>query len=295
MLGEVFKAFHGTAEDHEAWDSGKKNMWGHSEFAGFRDRHRSAVRDHVLGEIQRSLGYQGDVAAGKAKLERFTPEEAKHVQVRDTLDGQPIETTVHPYDLDADHGGLDKLLGFIHPDVAPRARVEGVELKKSPLEYWRAHCTHDNVVRVWQGGVRDRKEHGYRTLWHEFGHAIEHANPGITEAANTLRDERGKASGRKQLREVENCDSYADHEVTYEDKWTEGAYVGKWYGHMGSTEVLSMGVEALLDDPVVFHARDPEHFHFTVAALAGRFGKATRDTHKDATEKLRKKAKETAP
>jgi hypothetical protein len=295
MQREVFKAFHGTAEDHAGWDSGKKSLWSHPEWSDFRARHRAAVRDHVLGEVQRSLGYQGDVAAGKAHLERFTPEEAAHVRMLDTLDGKPLETTVHPYDLDADHGGLAKLLGFIHPDVAPRARVEGVEIKDTPDVYWRAHCTHDNVVRVWQGGVKERKEHGYRTLWHEFGHAIEHDNPGITAAANTLRDERGKASGRKKLREVEGTDSYADHEVTYEDKWAEGAYVGKWYGHQGPTEVLSMGVEALLDDPVLFHSRDPEHFHFTVTALAGRFGKAVRNRHGDATEKLRKKAKEVTP
>ncbi len=56
-----------------------------------------------------------------------------------------------------------------------------------------------------------------------------------------------------------------------------------------------MGVEALLDDPVLFHHKDPDHFHFTVGALAGRLGKADRDRHDDTTEQLRKKAKESTP
>ena len=46
-------------------------------------------------------------------------------------------------------------------------------------------------------------------------------------------------------------------------------YVGKYYASQ-DTEVLSMGVEKLLTDPVHFAKEDPEYFKLVVGILSGR-------------------------
>lgn len=47
---------------------------------------------------------------------------------------------------------------------------------------------------------------------------------------------------------------------------TTAYYVGKQYPD-GATEVLSMGIQLLHDDPITFAAKDPEYFHFILSVL----------------------------
>lgn len=165
----------------------------------------------------------------------------------------------------------------IHPLVMPSARISRVE------KTGRSHCSHDNQIVLTK--LADRA-----TLWHELGHAIEHDSPAIAKAARTLLIERSKGHPLVPLQL--HGFGYEPDEHTYTDKWWS-PYIGKWYegAHRRtadgktvitteerkeaatSTEIVSMGVEAFVHDPVAFWKRDPEHFHFTVAVLAGRLGK----------------------
>jgi len=185
---------------------------------------------------------------------------------------------VRGYSATRDRGHTELLASLVHPDVLPAFHVEILDKAK----YFRAHCGYDNVIRMDDptrpNGPSDASWRN--TLWHEIGHAIEHDSSGITEAANALRDERAKGQKIKKLKNIYKGRRFDDHEVTYEDNWTN-AYTGKWYAHLGSTEILAMGLQYLEKDPAEFARRDWQHFSFTIAAITGQFGKRDRDKHAD--------------
>jgi hypothetical protein len=250
------------------------------ERAAWKQAFEAKIAGRVLEDIKKAMGHKPDPAKVKAAI--YTPTakevEASWVMAESTVKGGAKSATPgehEPYDLDKDPADLQRLLDFISPEVAPAVRIE-VHKPHS-----RAHCTWDNVIRL---GKEGRGAGGSSTLWHEYGHAIEHANSGITEAANALRDQRGRTTPKQTMNEAEESDAYKSSEETYKDDWYS-YYTGKWYGHMGSTEILSMGTEALLEDPGKFLAVDPEHFAFTVAALTGQFGGRDKNPHESAVKR----------
>lgn len=244
--------------------------WREARSAAFDAVHEQTSTE-ILQGIVAALGY----TPAAASLEAGTEEEIKagfasSRAIKDEAAGQHVYSS---YDMSADPGGLRHLFAICAPGVIP----EGVRIDVTSAKI-RAHAARSGVCRVSETSGR-RGSRIDLTLIHEFGHQIEHANPGITQACNTLRDQRSAGENRRKLSEINAFDgkpdtAYEDHEVAYADKW-ETAYIGKWYGHMSSTEVLSMGVERLVDDPATFALQDPEHFRLTVAALAGMFGTAT--------------------
>jgi hypothetical protein len=54
---------------------------------------------------------------------------------------------------------------------------------------------------------------------------------------------------------------------------TYAYYVGKDYAH-GTTEVLSMGIQKLHDNPLEFMKKDPEYFEFVISVLQYQDAKA---------------------
>lgn len=111
-------------------------------------------------------------------------------------------------------------------------------------------------------------------VWHEMGHWIEHNVPGGKEAALSYLDSRTKGEEAKPLKEIDpKKPSYEDWEVSKKDKFLE-PYVGKVY-QSGATELTSMGLQMLKEDPAKFFRQDRDHFEFTLgmirAAQAGGF------------------------
>lgn len=258
--------------------------------SAWREKAKRAIRDHVLAQITAEMGHKPDAAHALSKVQKITDAEAaaSYTEARKPPPAAPGEPPkpVEPsraYDLENDPERLKELLGFIDASVAPTARVE------VHPGMGRAHCSYDNAVRL------DKKD-GPSVAWHEFGHAIEHASPGITRAANALRDKRAGQKGTpdRKLKDIHDGSGYEDHERAYEDNWWR-PYVGKWYRRGGSTEVLSMGVQELMADPIEFFLTDPEHFGFTVAALTGAYGGAEKDLGGPSIAALRKRMGGTAP
>jgi hypothetical protein len=226
----------------------------------FCGRFRDGVGAPVLDEIKRRLGHSSDLTAAVA---------AVHEPVRPK---NLTEESHAPYPMEQDPGQLRKLLGWMSKDVVPHVDIA----VRKDLKNDRAHCGWNNAIAL----HAVPKEGSYNsTLFHEYGHAIEHDHPDIRDAANTLRDSRSEGEKITNLHEFHKGRGYDDHEVSYRDKWRD-EYTGKWYGHLGSTEVLSMGVEALFADPVGFQAADPDHFHFTLGALSGLLGTRKKSVHR---------------
>lgn len=105
-----------------------------------------------------------------------------------------------------------------------------------------------------------------RVLFHEMAHHIEFENPKYAAAAKDF--VLSRATGEeKQLKEITGNPNYRDDETAFPDKFIS-PYVGKVYKD-GSTEVLSMGVEKMVDRETAkdFMKDDREHFLFTVGVL----------------------------
>lgn len=240
---------------------------------------RDRIQERTLADIAASLGIKGNLAHAEALLHKSSDSHLrkqlefealrKKAEAKKVGDVAP-DDRMSAYDPSAsDPLNMRRLLGFMSPSVAPRAAIHVMPIEVGQkIGKTRAHCSHDNQILLLSND-------GPITAWHEYGHAIEHASKGITEAANALRDERGKGAKARPLNETHHSGYDAD-EIAYEGVpfTVSGPYAAKWYGHGRSTEVLAMGVQHLMHDAAHFHLNDPEHFAFTVAALAGKLGAA---------------------
>jgi hypothetical protein len=112
---------------------------------------------------------------------------------------------------------------------------------------------------------------------HELGHALEDR---VRAGEGTLKDRareflayRVGAEPPMPLNEVLPTAGYGPDERGRKDGFDRafgdnGWYVGKDYAH-GSTEITSMGLQKLYEDPAGFAKADPEYFKFMVGVLRG--------------------------
>lgn len=118
------------------------------------------------------------------------------------------------------------------------------------------------------------------TAYHEIGHWIEYRCPGAQIAVNRFLNARlsrgnadpvpmrrfGRGYGRGEIGKKDEFDKYLTEP-------SEAYYTGKTYRD-GATEVLSMGVQALMSDPVGFCQKDPEYAAFVIGILTGDLRRA---------------------
>jgi len=57
----------------------------------------------------------------------------------------------------------------------------------------------------------------------------------------------------------------------YPGKPHRGYYTGKDYGAVGHTEVISMGIQLLAENPAFFAEMDREFFKFVIRVMRGAF------------------------
>ena len=83
---------------------------------------------------------------------------------------------------------------------------------------------------------------------------------------------RAGSEAPKQLNQILGTSGYGSNEVAVADSFPD-AYAGKvygnWNGTIGATEILSMGLEYLFNDPVAFSVADPEYFDFIIGIVRG--------------------------
>lgn len=97
-----------------------------------------------------------------------------------------------------------------------------------------------------------------RTIIHELGHHIEASNDRIKQEVRSFFEKRTQGQAPKSLRDLTGLASYAPTEVAIKDGFID-AYMGKVYLD-GSTEVLSMGLEMMYNEPLKLLKEDPEMF-----------------------------------
>lgn len=108
------------------------------------------------------------------------------------------------------------------------------------------------------------------SIWHELGHFAEDASKAGDEMAAWVRS---RATGPEELLSVlMDFEDYGD-EKALPDKFVS-PYVGKLYppfipGDPYSTEVISMGIERLVDEEALisWYEADPEHFYLVIGFI----------------------------
>jgi SPP1 gp7 family putative phage head morphogenesis protein len=115
----------------------------------------------------------------------------------------------------------------------------------------------------------DRK--AQQTLLHELGHSLEYGNAAAKKAIVDFLNRRTKGEKPEKLKKLTGI-NYDRTEIARPDKFID-PYVGKVYGddpeNPRSTEVLSMGLEWMFEDPLKFAKADPEHFELIIWIMRG--------------------------
>lgn len=117
------------------------------------------------------------------------------------------------------------------------------------------------------------------TIAHELAHVIEFAHPDILRKSAAFLHDRAQGARPVSLKSLYPEQGYRPQEKTFEDDWTKRgghAYTGKLYvtsyqpsmskdafaAGSTSTEILSMGIQRMLESPVNFQRQDPEFYNF---------------------------------
>ncbi len=232
-----------------------------------------------------------DIEIGDITDEREIARQIK-AQIRESLHADnPIAAIF------AEFGGFPTFgqAKFTDPDKAVAARFQRVldELSlvvsdiHAPVQNFAKHlqigvfADDSPKKRAFASGAKQMalaKYDGEDTVWHEFGHLLEHSNPQAKLLIREFRDRRKANSPVKNLQELFPDTKYEADEVGFRDDFgfmeeiigspSSSWYTGKVYRH-DSTEILSMGVQALARDPARFAEADPEYFNLVVGILHG--------------------------
>lgn len=104
------------------------------------------------------------------------------------------------------------------------------------------------------------------TMVHELGHHIEESDPDVFAKVTDFLTRRWGTGKRRKMKDIYPGSGYRDEEVTIPDDF-QSAYTGsvyEWNGSRYASEVVSMGIQALYDDPVRFARTDPDFFRFMI-------------------------------
>jgi hypothetical protein len=128
-------------------------------------------------------------------------------------------------------------------------------------------------------GIHLSEKSNAGTMVHEFGHWLDDHLPGVLEATQAFLKYRVGNEPTESMADVStrvygHSSGYGADEMGRKDHFdrafpeVEAYYTGKDYGNR-ATEVLSMGLEKLYNDPVDFAKKDPEFFKFILGISDG--------------------------
>jgi hypothetical protein len=151
------------------------------------------------------------------------------------------------------------------PPVEDYTKRQNYEIRKS---------AYDKFQQAEQDFANKKKNEVTSTFIHEVGHFIE-ADPDIQKMAQLFKAYRCGTAKPQQYNKMElfKGAGYSDDEKGVEDDFgkafdrSSAFYIGKEYAS-GSTEILSMGLQKLYDDPKTFLEKDPEYAHFCINMVA---------------------------
>ncbi len=154
--------------------------------------------------------------------------------------------------------------------ITTKGRAPGelrIEVKAERARY----VDGERTVDLGRDFVNEPQVEQRRRLFHELAHSIESQDPGIGKASVEWVENRADAAGVAEavpLRTLTANEHYGASEVALEDHFVQ-PYVGKVYEGADVTEVVSIGLEQLVDPGAALDLFrcDPEHFFFLLGVL----------------------------
>lgn len=259
--------------------AGQEAVKGHADYVEgqhpFWRSHVTQALEHAKPELDRLLADVGEDAKRLANREergkrprngwkspRDTLWQDQHVWLSRMLPKGGNESAIIPKPAGPDAGHpaefreeLQRANDFLRRAIGPAHGKLTIGLA---IDGRRRACADGTTVR---GGW----EMPDTTLVHEVGHVLEsQQGTDLAYMSRAYAMERVAQSGDKVAQYGHNYDGW---EVGAKDGFVD-EYVGKFYHHAAS-EVLSMGLQLMYDNPVKFYFDDPDHFRYTLAALHG--------------------------
>jgi hypothetical protein len=203
-----------------------------------------------------------EIARGETRKALLLADEGRHASVAATDTDRLDDAQRQSWD-----SGSQWLSGLVGKGAA------GEDLpafQTRAAENGRAYYT--NISHTVSLGA-ENSDIGAAVAAHEISHGIEWKLPGVQQACQEFLEHRLKGQKPQKLKEAIGPE-YGDDEEGANDDFArafskdDAWYVGKRYP-LGSTEILSMGVEKLYSDPVNFARHDPEYCAFVVGVLHG--------------------------
>lgn len=111
-----------------------------------------------------------------------------------------------------------------------------------------------------------RDNPGIPTIWHELGHWLEHMLPGAIGAARGFY--KHKTTGNPSIplnKLIPDKPGHREGETGKRGQFVD-PYVGKDY-KVGSTEITSMGMQFLAEDPARLYMQARDHFYFLLGII----------------------------
>ena len=148
-----------------------------------------------------------------------------------------------------------------HKDVMPKTSLN-------------VSVTKPSTANENRGGYGDGtiflKTNSASSLWlHETAHWIENNNSKVKKRCIEFLEYRTQGENAEKLYDIDH--KYEQSEYTKKDAFFN-PYCGKLYienGKIISTEILSMGLQELMEHPFQFFRNDPEYFGFVIGILRG--------------------------
>lgn len=216
-------------------------------------------------EIQKNVNKRARSLIENAHVDAFIPKEDRQFSVQESLGD--VSDLVNNALGGRIAGAMDFVQRVVHRKYMPKKMDF-----RHVTEHWdkglhNSRCFYDpRDKRVYlRSDVNDA------TIIHEIIHDLEDRNPDISKKTKAFLLKRAKGEPKKKLKDLVPFSSYEDDEFAYEDKWEElggDVYTGKDYEGQPHTEILTMGIQRLYENPVRFAMKDPEFFDFIVELIS---------------------------
>lgn len=162
--------------------------------------------------------------------------------------------------VDEAQGIIEKMtsmkLGFAKDDLAVQGKKAGTRSRYLPGDR-RIEISSNSEIPI---------------VAHEMAHWLEDSSEHVHERCVEFLDYRCGKEISEKLSKLTGDKRYKPHETARKDKFFN-PYCGKDYfdrnGQRSGTEILSMGLERILEKPLQFMQEDPEYFCFVLLLLRG--------------------------
>lgn len=159
---------------------------------------------------------------------------------------------------------LQKLLSNI---PANTINIKKVQIVKNKNQQKRSHYDNNGTIHLLKKSSNEIR----LTALHEAMHWLEDVDKSIGQKSIEFLEKRTVNDKEEKLSVLTGNSAYMPWEVAKKDNF-HSVYCGKIYKNSNgyyATEILSMGLQELLSNPIEFYKKDREYFKFVISVLKG--------------------------